>query len=105
LTESRRPPPAGTDAVSAEARILGSLIGTWRGHGQVWLPTRPATDYIDRRGRPKHVRYWEMRPLSGAFTANDEVDEVQWLAMADARPRLTYAHDRLVLDAFARFAG
>ena len=65
----------------------------------------PATDYIDRRGRPKHVRYWEMRPLSGAFTANDEVDEVQWLAMADARPRLTYAHDRLVLDAFARFAG
>lgn len=63
MTESRRPPPAGTDAVSAEARILGSLIGTWRGHGQVWLPTRPATDYDEEiRFSPRNpttIEYWQ----------------------------------------------
>ena len=54
----------------------------------------PGTDYLDRKGRPKHVRYWEMRPLAGAFPPNDEVDEVRWLAVAEARRQLTYAHDR-----------
>ena len=64
----------------------------------------PSTDYVDRRGRDKHVRYWEMRPLAGSFTPNDEIDDVRWLPVSDARRRLTYSHDRLVLDAFAQFA-
>ncbi len=64
----------------------------------------PGTDYTDRRGRSKHVRYWEMRPLSGAFAANAEVDEVRWLPLAAARDQLTYGHDRGVLEAFAAFA-
>jgi 8-oxo-dGTP diphosphatase len=65
----------------------------------------PGTDYVDRRGRPKHVRYWEMRPLAGSFSPNDEIDEVQWLSVPAARQRLTYPHDTQVLDAFAEFAG
>ena len=65
----------------------------------------PGTDYIDRRGRAKHVRYWEMRPLAGSFQPNDEIDEVRWLPVAAARHQLTYDHDRRVLDAFAHFAG
>jgi 8-oxo-dGTP diphosphatase len=65
----------------------------------------PGTDYVDRRGRPKHVRYWEMRPLAGSFTPNDEIDAVQWLTVPAARQQLTYPHDRVVLDAFAAFAG
>ena len=65
----------------------------------------PGTDYVDRRGRPKHVRYWEMRPLAGAFVPNGEIDEVQWLAVPDARAKLTYPHDCDVLDAFSDFAG
>ena len=65
----------------------------------------PGTDYVDRRGRPKHVRYWEMRPLTGEFSPNGEIDEVEWVTVPSARRRLTYSHDRLVLDAFAHFAG
>jgi 8-oxo-dGTP diphosphatase len=64
----------------------------------------PGTDYVDRRGRAKHVRYWEMRPLAGSFVPNAEIDAVQWLPLAAARRQLTYDHDQLVLDAFARFA-
>jgi 8-oxo-dGTP diphosphatase len=65
----------------------------------------PGVDYIDRKGRPKHVRYWEMRVLSGSFAPSREVDSAEWLEVPDARSRLTYHHDRTVLDAFARFAG
>jgi 8-oxo-dGTP pyrophosphatase MutT (NUDIX family) len=65
----------------------------------------PGTDYVDRRGRPKHVRYWEMRPLAGDFSPNGEIDVVEWVTVPAARRRLTYSHDRLVLDAFAHFAG
>jgi 8-oxo-dGTP diphosphatase len=53
--------------------------------------------YIDRRGRPKSVRYWEMAPLEGMFTPGHEVDEVRWLTREDARRTLTYTHDRDLL--------
>jgi len=65
----------------------------------------PGTDYVDRKGRSKHVRYWEMRVLSGEFVPNREVDEARWLDGATARDLLTYPHDRDVLDAFGVFAG
>jgi len=53
--------------------------------------------YIDRRGRPKIARYWAMRPLGGAFTPNDEVDEVAWLGLGAASERLSYGQDRTVI--------
>jgi 8-oxo-dGTP diphosphatase len=65
----------------------------------------PGTDYIDRKGRTKHVRYWEMRVLSGEFAPNREVDQARWLDVAAARAQLSYEHDRDVLDAFGAFAG
>jgi len=55
--------------------------------------------YDDRHGRPKRVRYWAMTVDDGAFTANDEVDEVRWLSLADAAAALTYPRDVAVLDA------
>ena len=61
----------------------------------------PATDYHDRFGRPKNVRYWVMDVLGGGFRPNREVDEVRWLPVDDAKAALTYARDRDVLDAFA----
>ncbi|HKA04584.1 MAG TPA: NUDIX hydrolase [Acidimicrobiales bacterium] len=64
----------------------------------------PGTDYFDRKGRSKHVRYWEMRVLSGEFAPNREVDEARWLDLGAARPQLTYEHDRDVLDTFGSFA-
>jgi 8-oxo-dGTP diphosphatase len=56
------------------------------------------TSYVDGRGRPKVVRYWLMTEVDGAFAPNDEVDRIEWLAPDDARRRLTYEHDRQVLD-------
>jgi 8-oxo-dGTP diphosphatase len=59
----------------------------------------PESQYTDRRGRPKRVRYWSMEPLAGSFEPNDEVDEVLWLPIEEARARLSYPHDRRVLAA------
>jgi 8-oxo-dGTP diphosphatase len=56
--------------------------------------------YRDHRDRPKVVRWWAMTVRSGGFVANDEVDEVRWLAASDAAGRLTWATDREVLRRF-----
>jgi 8-oxo-dGTP diphosphatase len=53
----------------------------------------PPVAYTDRKGRAKSVRYWLMEPRDGAFEPNDEVDEVRWVAPADATALLTYPHD------------
>jgi 8-oxo-dGTP pyrophosphatase MutT (NUDIX family)/phosphohistidine phosphatase SixA len=50
--------------------------------------------YTDRFGRSKVVRYWTMMPDGGTFRPNDEVDELRWLAPAEALALLTYGHDR-----------
>jgi 8-oxo-(d)GTP phosphatase len=52
-------------------------------------------------GLPKSVLFWAMRYRSGDFAAGDEVNDLHWLAVADARERLTYDRERSVLDAFA----
>ncbi len=58
--------------------------------------------YLDRKGRSKLVRYWLMRPLSGRFEPNDEVDELRWADTAAAAELLTYGHDlELVGEALA----
>jgi 8-oxo-dGTP diphosphatase len=59
-----------------------------------------STSYHDRRGRPKSVRYWSMRPLEGAFHPHDEVDEVRWASFPEAEKLLTHGHDCEVLRAF-----
>ena len=50
--------------------------------------------YRDRKGRPKRVRWWRMRPLGGEFVPGDEVDELRWLAPAEALELLDYEQDR-----------
>ncbi|MBV8981089.1 MAG: NUDIX hydrolase [Acidimicrobiia bacterium] len=62
----------------------------------------PSTEYHDRYGRPKHVRYWVMDITDGEFRPNREVDEVRWLSVGEAEELLTYARDRDVLRAFRR---
>ena len=53
------------------------------------------TFYKDRKGREKAVRYWLMTPTEGGseFEPNDEVDELRWLAPAEAAALLTYPRD------------
>jgi 8-oxo-dGTP diphosphatase len=57
------------------------------------------TEYLDSKGRPKHVRWWVMQPLGGVFTPSEEVDEVRWAAPADAARLLSYERDLTLLEA------
>ena len=66
----------------------------------------PTVAYTDGKGRPKVVRYWEMAVADDlGFEAGHEVDRRAWVALDDARRRLSYRHDVALLDAFAEFAG
>ena len=55
--------------------------------------------YVDRKGRPKIVRYWTMSAIGGEFVPTDEVDEIVWLTVDDAIEHLSYDRDRDVLAA------
>jgi 8-oxo-dGTP pyrophosphatase MutT (NUDIX family) len=49
--------------------------------------------YVDRKKRPKMVRYWEMAPLAGIAAGHNEVDEVAWLPLKEGIATLTYPRD------------
>ena len=61
-------------------------------------PELSTTHYRDHKGRPKRVRWWLMRPVSGDFSPTEEVDELRWLAPAVARALLSYPRDVALLD-------
>ena len=52
--------------------------------------------------RTKRVVYWSARTLGGEFTANSEVDELEWLPVKQAMKRLQYPYDRKILRRFAK---
>ena len=63
----------------------------------------PATEYRDRFGRPKRVRYWSMLVAADAgFVAGDEISDRRWVSPAEAASLLTYVRDRDVLAALVR---
>jgi 8-oxo-dGTP diphosphatase len=54
--------------------------------------------YVDRKGRPKVVRWWRMTVEEVApFAVNDEVDERRWVTRAEAERLLDYEHDRALV--------
>jgi 8-oxo-dGTP diphosphatase len=62
-------------------------------------PELPSTTYLDAKGRLKLVRYWSMRVVAvEPWQANDEIDDRRWATLDDALGRLTYPHDRLLLE-------
>ncbi|MGI8982916.1 MAG: NUDIX hydrolase, partial [Acidimicrobiales bacterium] len=66
-------------------------------------PELAPTAYVDRKGRPKRVRYWAMTPAGrGSFTPTAEVDEARWMPIEAAASLLTYPRDQPVLDGLAR---
>ena len=65
-------------------------------------PELLTTSYVDRKGRPKQVRYWAMTATRGAFVPTDEVDEIRWVPLDEAGSLLSYARDTNVLDALRR---
>ena len=59
----------------------------------------PSTEYRDHKDREKIVRYWQMEmDEDPGFTPNDEVDELRWLPMDEARKLLTYERDGELLQ-------
>jgi 8-oxo-dGTP diphosphatase len=55
--------------------------------------------YRDNKGRPKLVRYWLMEvEADDGLEENDEVDELRWVAPAEAAGLLTYARDRGLVE-------
>ncbi len=61
-----------------------------------------STEYRDNKARRKLVRYWLMEVEGGEFEPNDGVDELRWLAPAEAVEALTYDRDREVLASLSR---
>jgi 8-oxo-dGTP diphosphatase len=57
------------------------------------------TRYRDARGRQKTVRYWLMTPIGGRLEAANEVDEVRFVTLAEAKALLTYERDSGLLTA------
>jgi 8-oxo-dGTP diphosphatase len=80
----------GEDWEQAALREVREETGMRGELGEELEPVR----YRDRKGRPKLVRYWLMRPLDGAFAPGDEVDELRWLEPERAVELLDYPHDR-----------
>jgi phosphohistidine phosphatase SixA/8-oxo-dGTP pyrophosphatase MutT (NUDIX family) len=72
------------EETSLVCHLLGSAIGT--------------TEYVDRRGRPKQVRWWLMRPDAGELRGQSEVDVARWATPAEALALLTYERDRELLQ-------
>ena len=61
----------------------------------------PTVSYLNRRGRPKVVRYWAMKVVRGEAQARNEIERVSWFAIDVALSRLTYSRDRDLLIAFS----
>lgn len=59
------------------------------------------TSYVDGLGRPKTVRYWQMRAASVELDPSHEIDDAKWVSFEEARRMLSYPHDAQVLDRFA----
>ncbi|GAA0801333.1 NUDIX hydrolase [Spirilliplanes yamanashiensis] len=72
------------------------------GHAGVPRLRLPSTAYRLPDGADKLVDYWAMRACDEPpGPRDDEADEVVWLSVGAAVDRLSYDHDRRVLDAFA----
>jgi 8-oxo-dGTP diphosphatase len=70
--------------------------------GRRSVRTRYDVRLPDGRTAPKEVDYWTGEWAGGSFAANDEVDELRWLPLAEAAELCSHAHDRAVLDDLAR---
>lgn len=87
---------AGEDDVECALREVLEETG----YRCVLGPELAPSTYIDRKGRPKEVRWWVMTVVDGEFTPTDEVDELRWATVPQARWLLSYDRDRAVIDSF-----
>jgi 8-oxo-dGTP diphosphatase len=64
-------------------------------------------EYMDRRGRPKTVRWWAMAVIADdGLKPSHEVDALSWVGVEEAERMLDFEHDReLVREALAAVGG
>jgi len=92
LEQGESAPAAAVREVSEETGFT-ALLGSRLGH----------TSYPVPEGE-KVVHYWSGRAVSGEFTANDEVDQLRWVAPTDAASLLSHDHDVRVVDRFRKLS-
>ncbi|WP_375485780.1 NUDIX domain-containing protein [uncultured Jatrophihabitans sp.] len=85
----------GESELTAAVREVGEELGS-----RVAVSRRLRAISYKVDGARKNVAYWTMRHLDGHFVASEEVDEVAWLTVDQARRRCTYPADRKVLEDF-----
>ncbi|MGX2995615.1 NUDIX hydrolase [Streptomyces sp. JNUCC 64] len=89
-----------------EEPLAGALREVAEETGYTCLPgTVLPTVRYEARGRPKEVSYWAAEATDGRFVPNDEVDHLLWLVPDEARDRLSYPHDRVLVDALLTAPG
>ncbi|AJZ86205.1 MULTISPECIES: NUDIX hydrolase [Streptomyces] len=85
----------GEDALHGAVREVVEETGMGCAPGAA-LPTL----HYMAKGRPKEVRYWAAEAVDDeTFVPNREVDRLLWLPPDAARLRLSYDHDRTLIDA------
>ena len=94
-------PEAGEHPLQTAVREVVEETGLSVVAGRRSVRTRYDVALRDGRTAPKEVDYWLMRG-DGDFRANDEVDELRWLDLADAAELVSHEHDRAVLADLAR---
>lgn len=87
--------PGETEPVTAVREVHEET-----GHSSVLGRRLASVSYPVDQG-VKKVRYWAARAGDGAFSPNEEVDEMVWLPVREAMARLEYPYDREVLRRFA----
>jgi 8-oxo-(d)GTP phosphatase len=87
-------------AVAGAVRELEEETG-FRGVVGRTLGTSRYEVLVDGVPTPKTVRWWAVCCRSGDFAPNDEVDELRWTSVDEARRLVTVPDDAAVLDRFA----
>lgn len=89
---------AGETFLDAAVREVEEETGCTGTIGTELAPVR----YLDHKERDKIVRYWMMRADDSfdvtSFEPNDEVDQLAWMSLDEAKKVLTYEHDVALLD-------
>jgi 8-oxo-dGTP diphosphatase len=74
--------------IQEETNVLGRIVGRLAD-----------VVYTTPNDNPKRVNYFAVRAVrTPKFKPNSEVDRLEWLSAKEARTRLTYEHDRKLLE-------